>query len=180
MTTSKRRFAIFIGKFSKCFHLAHQSIVDKIREDGLEPILLIGSAQYYNTKSCPLKVQDRITMIKLVNPNIRMFTIEDKDCWVEWHESLVNIITSEVTPNLDEVTIYTHNKPEDIHSHFNFKGKDYYNDYYSKIFEVEGLHCTNLNLSGIPIRGTDVHNNLEGNKHYLDELVYTFLKDLND
>ena len=67
------KYGVFLGKFSKCFHIGHQSIVDKIREDGLEPIILIGSAQYSNTPACPLHVDQRREMISLVNPGIQIY-----------------------------------------------------------------------------------------------------------
>lgn len=172
------KYGLIIGKFSKCFHLGHQSIVDAVRSDGLEPVLFIGSSQYFDTPSCPLHIQRRMEMIKLVNPGLLMFAIEDKDCWTEWHKQLVDSIKLVITDNLDEVTIYTHNKPEDLHEHFHFNGEDYYNEYYSKIFEVEGLHTTNLPISGIDIRGTKVHEDLEASKHFLDPKVYQFLKEL--
>lgn len=169
------KYGVIIGKFSKCWHNGHQSIVDAVRADGLEPILFIGSSQYFNTTACPLHIQTRMDMIKLVNPSLRMYAIHDKDCWTDWHKQLVDCIKLVVTPNLDEVTIYTHNKPEDLHEHFTFNGTDYYNEYYSKIFEVEGLNTTNLPISGIDIRGTKVHEDLEANKHFLDPKVYIYL-----
>lgn len=169
-----------VGKVSKCWHKGHQSIIDKIRADGLEPILFIGSAQYFNTPACPLHIQDRMNMIKLVNPDLRMFALHDVDCWTTWHANLVSALKLVVTTDLDEVTIYTHNKPEDLHEEFEFQGKKYFNDYYSKIFEIEGMHITNLPISDIDIRGTRVHEDLEGNKEFLDEKVYKYLKDLHE
>ena len=178
--TDNLKYGVVIGKFSKCWHLAHQSLVDKVREDGLIPVIFIGSSQHFGTPHCPLHVQDRMKMIQLVNPGIQTYAIEDKDCWAEWHQQLVESIELVLTKDLDEVTIYTHDKPEDLHEHFHFKGEDYYNEYYSKIFEVEGMHTTNLPISDIAIRGTRVHEDLEGNKHFLDPKVYRFLKYLGD
>lgn len=178
-TTNKLKYGVIIGKFSKCFHLGHQSIVDAVRADGLEPILFIGSAQHYDTPACPLHIFDRIDMIELVNPGITMHTIDDQDCWTTWHKTVLDKIKNHITTDLNEVTIYTHNKPEDLHEEFEFQGKKYYNEYYSKIFEVEGLHTTNLPISGIDIRGTKVHEDLEANKHFLDPKVYKYLKGLH-
>jgi len=172
------KYGVFLGKFSKVWHNGHQSIVDKIREDGLEPIILIGSAQYSNTPACPLHIQDRMKMIKLVNPDLPMYTLEDKDDWELWVKTLVDSIKLVVTDNLDEVVIYVHNKPEDLMD-FTYKDTEYRNEYYSKVFEVEGLNVKELPLSNINIRGTSVHEDLEGNKEFLDPKVYNYLKDLH-
>lgn len=172
------KYGVIIGKFSKAWHKGHQSIVDAVQEDGLEPILLIGSSQESGTDNCPLDIDTRLAMIRQTNPTTRMFPMEDRECWTEWHDKIVEILTENVTDNLDEVCIYTHNKPEDLHSVFTFKGVDYFDSYYSEIFEVEGMHTKNLPISGIAIRGTQIHENLEGNKRFLDYRTYNFLKEL--
>ncbi len=175
---SNLKYGILIGKYSKCWHNGHQSLVDKIREDGLTPIILMGSAQYENTPSCPYGTKVRREMITLVNPGIQIYEVDDCDDWEEWVLKIHMTITVYAKVDPDEVTIYTHNKPEDLMD-FTYKGVDYKNEYYSKVFEVEGINITPLPLSTIDIRGTRVHEDLEGNKEFLDEKVYNYLKDLH-
>lgn len=173
----KLKYGIFLGKYAKVWHIGHQSNVDKIKEDGLEPIIFIGSAQYFNTKACPLHIQDRMKMIDLVNPYIRIYALEDMDDWEAWVAKFIDALKLVVSEDLEEVVVYTHNKPEDLMD-FEYKGVKYINEYYSKVFEIEGLNVKNLPLSGIDIRGTKVNEDLEGNKKFLDPKVYEFLKEL--
>ncbi len=172
------KYGVLIGRF-QTFHIGHQSIINQIIDNGLEPIIFVGSAQEFNTKKNPYHVLDRIAMIKLVYPEARVFALEDKSCWTKWVEQLVNALDLLLDTDHSNITIYTHNKPEDLQN-FEYKDIEYTNEYYSKIFEFEGMHTTDLKLSNIPIRASEIRDDLEGNRHFLDHRIYDYIKGLSN
>lgn len=174
-----KQFGIFIGRFQS-FHKGHQSVIDQIIADGKTPIIFVGSSQEFGTTKNPYHVQDRMKMIQLVYPNIKVYAIQDKHCWDEWHKQLIDSIKLVVTSDLSDVTIYCHDKEEDRHKHFTFRGKDYYNEFYSKMYEIDGMNVKELVISDIPVRAKLIREDLESNKHFLDPKVYQYLKDLHD
>lgn len=164
---------IFLGRFQP-FHLAHQYTVEQIIADGKQPTIFVGSSQEQGTAKNPYHVQDRINMIKLVYPNIKVYAIEDKDNWDDWMS--IFMFNLETLGLLDS-TIYTHNKPKD-RMDFTYKGKQYTNEFYSKLYEIEGLTVKDLPLSGIDLHATDIRANLTNNKHNLHPKVYDYIKGL--
>jgi len=174
----KEKFGIFIGRFQS-FHLGHQSVIDQIITDGLTPIIFVGSSQEFNTEKNPYHVQDRMKMIQLVYPDIKVFAIQDKSCWDEWHTLLTNSIKLVVTTELSDITMYCHDKEEDRHDKFTFRGKDYFNEFYSKMYEIDGMSVKELVISDIPVRAKLIREDLEANKHFLDPRVYRFLSSMS-
>jgi len=160
-------------------HHGHQHIIDKIISDGLEPIVILGSAQEYGTTKNPYHPLQRIEMVKLVYPNLRVFTLDDSDCWDTWFSSLKHAINLLVSKDLSEVTIYLHEKLEDLQD-FTFRGIDYTNESYCKLYEIDGLYTTKLPISDIQIRAKLIREDLEGNKHYLHKADHTCIKELNE
>lgn len=158
-------------------HKGHQHIIDKIVSDGLEPIVILGTAQEARTTNNPYHPLERIYMIRLIYPNIQVYAMDDANCWDEWYLRLKNNIQLMVTEDLNEVTIYLHDKLEDLQD-FTFRGKDYFNESYSKIYEVDGMHTTKLPISDIKIRAKSIRTDLEGNKQYLHPKVYNYIKGL--
>jgi cytidyltransferase-like protein len=173
------KYGVILGRMQP-MHLGHQHIIDKIIADGLEPIVILGSAQEFGTNKNPYHPLERIHMVQLVYPGIKVFAIDDCDCWDEWYYKLISTITLCVTDNLDEVTIYLHDKLEDLQN-FTFRGVDYTNEYYSKLYKVDGMYTTKLQLSDIQVRAKLIREDLEGNKHFLHPKVYDFIttKDYN-
>jgi len=158
-------------------HKGHQHLIDKVISDGLIPVVILGSAQEFGTIKNPYHPLQRIEMIKLLYPGIKVFTLDDADCWDTWYTSLTKAIQLMVTTNLDEVTIYLHDKIEDLQD-FTFRGVDYFNESYSKVYEVDGLHTTKLPISDIQIRAKSIREDLEGNKQYLHPKIYSYIKAL--
>ena len=173
-----KHYGIFLGRCQP-FHAGHQHIIDKIISDGLEPIVILGSAQESRTANNPYNEFERLKMVQLVYPNVQVILLDDADCWDDWHNALLCSIQSFVTTNLDEVTIYLHDKLEDLQD-FTFRGKDYLNESYSKVYEVDGMHTTKLPISDIQIRAKSIRADLEGNKEFLHPAVYNYIKALND
>lgn len=158
-------------------HIGHKHIIDRIISDGLIPVVILGSAQEFGTTKNPYHPMQRIDMIRLMYPKIKVFTLDDADCWDTWYTNLKKAIQFMVTPNLEEVTIYLHEKLEDLQD-FTFRGIDYTNESYCKVYEVDGMHTTSLPLSDIKIRAQSIRKDLEGNKHYLAPEVYDYIKAL--
>ena len=156
-------------------HTGHQHLINKILSDGLIPIVILGSAQEWRTEKNPYTALERIHMVKLVYPDIKAYAIDDSANWDDWYDSLIQAVTLTTTTNLDECTIYLHDKIEDLQN-FTFRGIDYTNESYSKLFHIDGMHTTKLPLSDIQIRAKSIREDLEGNKHYLHPKVYEYIK----
>ena len=172
----KEQFGLFVGRFSP-WHNMHQWNVDKIKQDELTPIVFVGSSQEFKTSKNPWHVQDRMNIIQLVNPGMKVYALQDKSCWDEWHDQLIKCIKLVVSDNLSNVTIYVHNKPED-RLDFTFRGIEYKNEFYSKMYEIDGMSVKNIPYSGVEVHATDIRNDLELNKQHLDKKVYDYLKEL--
>ena len=170
-----RKHGVFLGRFQP-FHTGHQSIIDHIIADGLEPVILAGSAQESCNVKNPYSVEDRTSMINLVYPNIKVISIEDRNCWDEWYSLLKSTLQEQISEDFDEITIYLHEKLEDLQN-FTVRGVDYLDESYCKMYEIDGLHTTSLPISDIPIRAKLIREDLEANKHYLHPSVYNYIKD---
>lgn len=169
------KYGVFIGRFQP-FHVGHQSIINKIIEDGLEPLVIIGSAQESDTEKNPYHYTDRDAMIRCIYPNIITKPLEDVDCWDSWHTSLLELLATVDQP--ETMTIYLHDKLEDLQN-FTFRGKDYTNESYSKMYEVDGFNTVSLPISSIQIRAKAIRENLESNKQYLHPTTYNYIQNLN-
>lgn len=172
-----KKYGVFLGRFQP-FHVGHQHIIDKIIADGLIPVIIVGSSQEYGTEKNPYHPQERVNMIQLVYPDIKIITLIDEYCWDAWYTSLKNAIEIAVSSNLDEVTVYLHEKLEDLQD-FTFRGIDYFQESYCKMYEIDGMHTTPLPLSDIQIRAKKIREDFEGNKQFLHPKVYKYLKALN-
>ena len=175
MNTDKEHFGIFIGRFQG-FHVGHSYTIDHIIEDGLTPVVFIGSADKLDDRN-PGSIQDRIHMVNIVYPNIQIYPLVDKECWDEWFDQLETCIKLVLTEDFSKVTIYTHNKPQD-RLDFTFRGKEYKNEFYSKMFEIEGMNTKDLPESGIDLHATGIRADLEANEHNLHPDVYKYLKEI--
>jgi len=159
-------------------HKGHQHLIDTVIADGLEPVVILGTAQEARTAKNPYHPLERIHMIKLLYPTIQCYALDDANCWDTWYDKLVSTIELVVTDNLDEVTIYLHDKQEDLQD-FTFRGVNYTNESYSKVYEIDGMHTTQLPISDIKIRATSIREDLEANKHFLNPLIYNYIKGIN-
>lgn len=169
------QYGIFLGRFSP-LHNGHNYTIDHIIADGLTPVIIIGSAQDEGSAKNPYTTRQRMDMIHLKYPDMRVLLLEDQLNWDNWHDSLVFTLQSKLnTTCLSSITIYTHNKEQD-RLDFTFRGIDYTNEFYSKMYEVDGMQVKNLPQSGIDIHATDIRADLDGNKHNLHPKVYNYLQ----
>jgi len=171
------KYGILLGRFQP-LHFGHQHLIDKIISDGLEPIIILGTAQESRTKNNPYTPLERIHMLKLLYPDIQAYALDDSNSWDDWYDRLILVILLAVTDNLDEVTIYLHDKIEDLQN-FTFRGIDYTNSSYSTLFHIDGMHTTKLPISDIQIRAKSIREDLEKNKQYLDIKIYNYIKGLS-
>ena len=168
------KYGAVVGRF-KPPHKGHQHLIDKVIADGLIPVVVVGSAQESRTKKNPYTALETAEMLRLLYPGIIVIALDDSDCWDDWYYRLTQSILASVTDDLDEVTIYLHDKIEDLQN-FTFRRIDYTNSSYSKLFEVDGMHTTKLPISDIQIRAKLLREDLEGNKHFLDPKIYKYIK----
>lgn len=170
------KYGVLLGRFQP-FHIGHEAIVHEIIADGLRPIVLIGSADVLDTRN-PYTANDRDSMIKRVF-NVDTAWIDDKDTYDAWLEE-VEAWLSSLSVDKSNCVWYINNKEQDKHD-FVFKEKEYSNTFWTHILLDEGYNvkqATYSNKLGLNINATDIRNNLEGNKHFLDSRVYNYIKSL--
>ena len=96
---------LVLGRFQP-FHLGHLNLVKTVLNDGREPLICIGSAQYAHTKDNPLTVKERKNMIQLVmtelNCNYTIYEIPDINNYDKYVSHL-----EEFVPKFD--TVYSGN-----------------------------------------------------------------------
>lgn len=167
------KYGVFLGRFSPP-HLMHCYTIDHIMEDDITPLIIIGSAQESRTEKNPYTVDERKDMLRLMYPDIEITQLDDSLCWDAWYDSLRMLLAKYGTFS-DDITIYTHNKPQDL-TDFTFRGKLYENEWYSKVYEVMGLNVKNVPFSGKEVHASQIRNDIEANKNYLHHKVYNYLR----
>jgi nicotinamide mononucleotide adenylyltransferase len=164
-----KKYGIYIGRLQP-MHLGHQQIINTIISDGLEPIIILGSAQESGTEKNTLTVSQRRSIIRSCYPAMKVFKLNDYPDWNQWFEHLMDILDG-LSPKREDIVIYTHSKPEDLKA-FEFRGINYESEYYTHMFHVEGMNLKNIESANFPVRASTIRADLENNKHFLDEKVY--------
>lgn len=168
------KYAIIVGRFQP-FHIGHQSLVDKAIQDGLEPLIIIGSANESGTEKNPFTAKQRDNMIRLIYPDIKTAALNDHPSYDRWLHMLIKFIVTITDQPLENSTIYLHEKEEDKHDYV-FEGIKHYNESYCKMYKLIGLNTKSLPISDIDISATDIRKDLEGNKHFLHPKIYEYVK----
>ena len=171
-----KQYGVFIGRCQP-FHLGHQSILDRIVQDGLEPVALLGSANESGTEKNPYDVHPRATMMRFHNPLLKIGAVSDYESNEDWMEAIILCVEEVTGMFIHNSTFYLHDKPEDFYD-FTYKGVEYKNASYSKMYEAEGLNVVHLPISDIKIRATSIREDLEKHSHYLQAEVYEYIKGL--
>jgi cytidyltransferase-like protein len=169
-----KRFGIFLGRFQP-IHLGHQQVINQIYTDGLEPIIGIGSIDVTGTDRNPLNYHERKKLIHTVYPKIETVPLQDFNDWDKWFSELEKSFGQFI---LDRSIFYVNDKKEDLTS-FEFDGKMFENVNYTECFRHIGYPVKQIELPyQIPVRATDIRENLVNNRHYLDGRVFQkLLKD---
>lgn len=178
------KYGLLLGRFQP-FHIAHEAIVHEIINDGLEPIIILGSRNVINEKN-PYTVSQRINMITSVFPDVTLSLSEDCDDWNEWLNKLINNAPNKRIRDMlldkSEIVWYINNKESD-RTYFEFNGKIYNNQFYTQIFKDLGYQVKEATYPSklkLDISATSIRQNLEENKHYLHSSVYSYIKGLQD
>lgn len=172
---NKPKYGVFIGRFEP-FHKGHEYTPRKIQEDGLIPVILVGSAQESGTEKNPLSYAERRDIISTVFPVSIIAPIVDSYSNTLWMSGVEQVLAT-ISSNKEDFVFYFHDKPEDTYD-IVYKEETYANCSYSKIFEVEGYKVVKVPLSDIPISGTAIRSKLESNEQYVQPQVYKRLKEL--
>ena len=171
---------VFIGRFQP-FHDGHQKAIEYMIQNSMYPVIIIGSSDTYGTKRNPYHISDRIHMLRSVfmekYPFLKIYAIPDCDSDELWMEELEHVLLKTTNRSLSQVTIFTYDKDED-RKDFEYKGRKFENELFSKVYDVEGIRTRQIPNTGIKISGTQIRNNLEDYKHYLDDRVYKIAKNL--
>ena len=173
----KRKYGIILGRFQP-FHNGHNSIVQDIILDNLEPIIIIGSTNIKNNKN-PLSFKERKELIKEIYPKVIIIPSKDYNSWDEWFDNLIKeLYNVGIEPN--ECVLYAHNKKED-YSNFSYNNKHYINEHYTKIFKENNIQIKFLeeykcNL-GLVTHASDIRKDIEVAKRNLDTRIFNILKE---
>lgn len=182
-----KKYGVLLGRFQP-FHLGHGAIVDEIIADGLEPVIIIGSADKRGTEKNPLGwgVREDIIAPFLIRAcsaggNYSLIPIIDDDNWNEWWGSIWDELDLEGI-SLDECVFYINEKEQDRIPEYTIRSKTYVNAHYTDFYKDIGIdtkQVTYPELRGINISATDIRKDLESHKHFLHGSTYRYIKDNN-
>lgn len=167
------KYGIFIGRFQP-FHIGHEAAIHEIIADGLKPVICIGSTNKQDSRN-PFTYSQRRDMIRRVF-DLKTIGVPDDVHDDRWFK----IITSKFLV-LDKAEIVWYYNIKDCDKQdFVFKGKEYCNEHYIKMFQDSGYETKAIqNKLGLKVCATDIRKDLESNRHYLDARVYQYIKELS-
>jgi len=172
------KVGLIIGRFAP-FHIGHNAIIQDIIRDGRIPLIILGGMGKEDERH-PLSYDDRVKLIKKVYPiGCKFIGLEDKDNWTEWYNSVKENITK-MDIKKEQIILYSHNKDID-RLDFEYEGKQYQNEFYSKMFEENGVKIKKLDEfvdnKGKVVHATKVRNSREYAIRNLDARVFRMLED---
>ncbi len=175
-------YGLIIGRFQP-FHYGHQHIVNEVLLDGKIPLIVLGDDSGRNTKRNPLSFEQRKELITLIYPNceILFIKISDNPNWGSWFETIEKGITFNGKIPKENITLFFNNKEVDRYDHFEVSGKEYKNEFYTKIFEDNGFKLKRVEFIErsdlrVDADATNIRDNFEDFKHLLDARIYLKLK----
>ena len=165
-------------------HYGHLHIINEVLLDGKIPIILLGDDGGANKKRNPLNYEERKELIKLIYPNteIIFYSLKDKDNWSDWFDDIGHLTVGQSGRHRDQLTLYYNNKEEDRYDHFEVYGKEYINEFYTKIFEDNDIKTRQVQFVErtdivIDADATNIRDDIEAFKHLLDSRIYWKLKE---
>ena len=172
-----KKFGVFLGRMQP-IHKGHIANIQQIIDDGLEPIVMVGSTNKLDDRN-PLTAIQRKELIQEIFPDLKYISsAEDFDSWDKWFkniESLLKIISdAENIPFRKENFIFYVHKKEKDKCEFIYKGKKYF-DNYQKIFEIEGYQKKELDdvlIDGEIIHATKIREDKEYAKKVLPSKIF--------
>jgi len=165
-------FAGIIGRFQPP-HIIHLELIQRMKDDGFIPIVLLGSADITGTEKDPYSTRQRTEMLRMEFPGLDTEPLNDYNNWDAWLCDILNILEI-----YEATTLYTFNKPEDVYKYFYCNGKHYHNSYFSEALSDAGIVIVNVIESSHPeIHARDIRSDLEGNKIKLTPEIYKYVKE---
>ena len=178
-----KEYGLILGRFQP-FHYGHQHIINEVILDGRVPIIALGDDGGKDNVRNPLTTDQRQELIRLIYPNheIVFITVNDNSNWSDWFFNLGHSVIGNSGRHMDQVVMYFNNKEQDRYDHFECNGKEYVNEFYTKIFEDNGVRTQRVefverNDIVVDADATNIRDNLEAFKHLLDGRIYWKLKD---
>lgn len=178
-----KEYGLIIGRFQP-FHYGHQHIINEVLLDGKVPLIILGNDYGVDPVRNPLTVEQRIELIKLIYPNAEIIFdwVGDNPNWSSWWDEMGHTVIGSSGRAKEQVTLYYNNKEADRYDHFEVKGKEYINEFYTKVFEDNGIKTRQVEFVErtdiiIDADATNIRENLEAFKHLLDARVYWKLKE---
>lgn len=167
---------VFVARLQP-FHLGHQAVINEIMLCGMKPLILLGSTNKHDEKN-PLSFEERTELIRLVYNESEVIVKgqPDNKNWELWFQGILDNIKE-----YKDIIFFVHNKECD-RLNFTYKGIDYKNEFYTKVFEIEGFKVQQIEFVDrkdfkIESNGTDIRHNIEGYKHFIDARIYWKLKE---
>lgn len=163
---------ILIGRFQP-LHLGHMAVINEIYADGLRPIIFIGRPDpidfelYEAQKRYPLNYTKTTTQFDVLGLH-DYTTIEDTDNDKDWLAHILYYLDREFEINHKDCVLYANKKPED------YKNGSHYLDMFDGLLDIKfPTYPSKLRLN---ISATQIRQDFENNKHYLDGRVYNAIK----
>ncbi len=178
-----KEYGLILGRFQP-LHYGHQHIINEVILAGKVPIILLGDDGGNNLVRNPLTVGQRTDLIKLIYPNteIIFLSVRDNENWTDWFDDIGHALVGKSGRVKEQITLYFNNKEIDRYDHFEVNGSEYYNEFYTQVFEDNGIKTQQVefverNDIVIEADATNIRENFEDFKHLLDGRVYWQLKD---
>ena len=173
-----KRYGIVVGRFMP-FHIGHNAIIQDIIRDGRIPVIILGGMGKEDERH-PLSYDDRVKLIKKVYPmGCKFIGIRDQDNWTEWYNSVKQAMI-DLSINKEQALLYSHNKEVD-RTDFKYNGKIYQNEFYTKMFEENGIEIKLLkefvDKKGKVVHASNIRNSEKEGIRNLDARVYMMLKE---
>lgn len=167
---SQKKYGVFVGRFQP-FHKGHQSSIQHIINQGFIPVIIVGSAQANGTEKNPYSYSDRVLMIREIYPDVIILPLEDSlEDDKSWVSRLENLVQSTVG---SDYVYFVHNKESEKGKYQSTSKDEFISD------KIQHQKIDISHLMDVKISSTDIRNNLELNKEFLDTKIYNILKDKN-
>ena len=172
------KVGIAVGRFMP-FHIGHNAIIQDIIRDGRIPVIILGGMDKEDERH-PLTYDDRVKLIRKVYPmGCKFIGIRDQDNWTEWYNSVKQAMI-DLDIKKEQAVLYTHNKEID-RKDFEYNGKIYQNEFYTKMFEENSIEIKPLkefvDRKGKVVHASNIRKSEKDGIRNLDARVYMMLKE---
>lgn len=178
-----KEYGLIIGRFQP-FHYGHQHIINEVLLDKKIPIIVMGNDYGKRPDKNPLSIQQRQELIKLIYPNVEILFewVGDNPDWNIWWNDMGLAVIGSSGRQKNQVTLYYNNKESDRYNQFEVLGKEYINEFYTKVFEDNGIKTKQISFVErtdikVDAHATNIRDDFEQFKHLIDARVYWKLKE---